>query len=71
MVIIFISYIISEKVTDQNKESGDFQEVQAGLVDSLLKENDEILDVQKQVEGFIKFLENEYETVKKLEEENS
>lgn len=34
-------------------------------------ENDELLDVQKQVESFLKFLEAEYETVKKLEEENS
>jgi len=34
-------------------------------------ENDELLDVQKQVESFLKFLDNEYETVKKLEEENS
>ena len=34
-------------------------------------ENDEILDVQKQIASFLKFLDNEYETVKKLEEENS
>lgn len=34
-------------------------------------ENDELLDVQKQIQGFLKFLESEYETVKKLEEENS
>ena len=34
-------------------------------------ENDELLDVQKQVESFLKFLDNEYESVKKLEEENS
>ncbi|MBQ2835841.1 MAG: hypothetical protein IJE68_03305 [Clostridia bacterium] len=34
-------------------------------------ENDELLDVQKQIESFIKFLNTEYETVKKLEEENS
>lgn len=34
-------------------------------------ENDEILNVQKQVESFLKFLNSEYETVKKLEEENS
>lgn len=34
-------------------------------------ENDELLDVQKQVQNFLKFLESEYETVKKLEEENS
>ena len=34
-------------------------------------EIDEILDVQKQVDSFLKFLDNEYETVKKLEEENS
>ena len=34
-------------------------------------ENDELLDVQKQVQGFLKFLESEYEAVKKLEEENS
>lgn len=31
----------------------------------------EILDVQKQIQSFLKFLETEYETVKKLEEENS
>ena len=34
-------------------------------------ENDELLDVQKQIQGFLKFLESEQETVKKLEEENS
>ena len=34
-------------------------------------ENAELLDVQKQVQNFLKFLESEYETVKKLEEENS
>jgi len=34
-------------------------------------ENAELLDVQKQVQSFLKFLESEYDTVKKLEEENS
>ena len=34
-------------------------------------ENAELLDVQKQVQNFLKFLDSEYETVKKLEEENS
>ena len=34
-------------------------------------DNKELLDVQKQVESFLKFLNSEYETVKKLEEENS
>ena len=34
-------------------------------------ENDELLDAQKQVESLMKFLNGEYETVKKLEEENS
>lgn len=34
-------------------------------------ENDELLDVQKQIQNFLKFLNTEYETVKKLEEENS
>lgn len=34
-------------------------------------ENDELLDVQKQISSFLKFLNSEYETVKKLEEENS
>lgn len=34
-------------------------------------ENDELLNVQKQVQSFIKFLDTEYETVKKMEEENS
>jgi len=34
-------------------------------------ENDELLDAQKQLQSFLKFLETEYETVKKLEEENS
>ena len=34
-------------------------------------ENDELLDTQKQVESFLKFLNGEHETVKKLEEENS
>jgi len=34
-------------------------------------ENDELLDVQKQIQSFLKFLESEHETVKKLEEENS
>ena len=64
LVIIFISYIISEKVTDQNKESGDFQEVQAGFVDSLLKENDEIL--KEKIENIIQ--EKAEEEVDKVEE---
>ena len=34
-------------------------------------ENDELLDTQKQVESFLKYLNGEYETVKKLEEEKS
>lgn len=34
-------------------------------------ENDELLDVQKQVQSFLKFLDSEFDTVKKLEEENS
>jgi len=34
-------------------------------------ENDELLNVQKQVQSFLKFLESENEAVKKLEEENS
>ena len=31
----------------------------------------EIKNVKKQVESFLKFLNSEYDTVKKLEEENS
>ena len=34
-------------------------------------ENKELLDVKKQVESILKFLNSEYDTVKKLEEENS
>lgn len=34
-------------------------------------ENDELLEVQKQVQSFLKFLDSENETVKRLEEENS
>lgn len=34
-------------------------------------ENKELLDMQKQVESFLKFLNGENETVKKLEEEKS
>ena len=34
-------------------------------------ENKELLYVKKQVESFLKFLNSEYDTVKKLEEENS
>ena len=34
-------------------------------------ENKELLDVKKQVESFLKFLNSEYDTVNKLEEENS
>lgn len=34
-------------------------------------ENEELLNTQKQVESFLKFLNGEYEAVKKLEEENS
>lgn len=34
-------------------------------------DNKELLDAQKQVENFLKFLNSEYDTVKKLEEENS
>ena len=34
-------------------------------------ENKELLDVKKQVDSFLKFLNSEYDTVKKLEEENS
>ena len=34
-------------------------------------DNKELLEVQKQVESFLKFLNSEYDKVKKLEEENS
>ena len=34
-------------------------------------DNKELLEVQKQIESFLKFLNSEYDTVKKLEEENS
>jgi len=34
-------------------------------------EDDEILNVQKQVESFLKFLNSEQDNIKKLEEENS
>lgn len=34
-------------------------------------ENDELLDAQKQIQSFLKFLDSEYENIKKLEEENS
>ena len=34
-------------------------------------DNKELLEVQKQVESFLKFLNSEYDNVKKLEEENS
>ena len=34
-------------------------------------ENIELIDIQKQIESFLKFLNSEYDTVKKLEEENS
>lgn len=34
-------------------------------------ENNELLDVQKQIQSFLKFLDSEYENIKKLEEENS
>ena len=34
-------------------------------------ENKELLDVQKQVESFLKFLNSEHDTVKKLEEEKA
>ena len=34
-------------------------------------DNKEILDVQKQVESFLKFLNSEHDTVKKLEEEKA
>ena len=34
-------------------------------------ENSELIDIQKQIESFLKFLNSEYDTVKKLEEENS
>ncbi len=33
--------------------------------------NKELLETQKQIENFLKFLNSEYDTVKKLEEENS
>ena len=34
-------------------------------------ENDELLDVQKQIQSFLKFLDSEHKKIKKLEEENS
>ena len=34
-------------------------------------EDDEILNVKKQVESFLKFLNSEQDNIKKLEEENS
>ena len=58
---IIQAYIKNEEVS--------FLEIKSIKVSKL--ENDEILNVQKQVESFLKFLNSEYETVKKLEEENS
>ena len=37
------------------------------LDDNVKLENDELLDVQKQIQSFLKFLDSEYETVKKIE----
>lgn len=34
-------------------------------------DNEELLNIQKQVESFIKFLNGEQETVKKMEEEKA
>ena len=34
-------------------------------------ENNELLDAQKQIQSFLKFLDSEKEAIKKLEEENS
>ncbi len=34
-------------------------------------ENEELLNVQKQIQNFLKFLDSEYENIKKQEEENS
>ena len=34
-------------------------------------DNKELLEVEKKIESFLKFLNSEYDTVKKLEEENS
>lgn len=34
-------------------------------------DNKEILDIEKQVESFLKFLTSEHDTVKKLEEEKA
>jgi hypothetical protein len=46
-----------------------FLEIKSIKVSKL--ENDELLDVQKQIQSFLKFLDSENETVKKLEEEKS
>ena len=40
-------------------------------VNNVFLEDDEILNVQKQVESFLKFLNSEQDNIKKLEEENS
>ena len=60
----FTQYIESE-----NPQEVSFMEIKNVKVSKL--ENKELLDVKKQVESFLKFLNSEYDTVKKLEEENS
>ena len=59
---------IHHKVLINNREVS-FLEIKNIKTSKL--ENDELLDAQKQIQSFLKFLESEYETVKKLEEENS
>ena len=64
LVIIFISYIISEKVTVQHKDGDDIYAVQSDLVDNLLRENDELL--KEKIEVIIQ--ERAEEEVEKVEE---
>ena len=46
-----------------------FLEIKSIKVSKL--DNKEILDIEKQVESFLKFLNSEHDTVKKLEEEKA
>lgn len=69
MLQLHLNNMLNQVKVKFNNRGVSFLEIKSIKTSKL--ENDELLDVQKQISSFLKFLNSEYETVKKLEEENS
>lgn len=69
MLQLHLNNMLNQVKIKFNNRGVSFLEIKSIKTSKL--ENDELLDVQKQISSFLKFLNSEYETVKKLEEENS